>query len=80
MRLETIARTGGMSVAAAAGVSRVKSLRPPGYPTSETIPAIAPGAVENPRLLVIASTPSAQASEHPKIPGRFTLSAAADQG
>ena len=78
--METIARNRGISVAAAAGFSRVKSLRPPGYPTSETIPAIAPGAVENSQLLVIASTPSTRASEHPEIPGRFTLSAAADQG
>ena len=54
--METIARNCGTSIDASAGFSRVQSLRPPRYSISETIPAIAPGAVENPRLLVRVST------------------------
>ena len=54
--METIARNRGTSIDASAGFSRVQSLRPPRYPISETVPAIAPGAVENPRFLVIVST------------------------
>jgi hypothetical protein len=53
--METIARIRGRSIEASAAFSRVQSLRSPRYPISETIPAIAPGAAENPRFLVIVS-------------------------
>jgi hypothetical protein len=53
--METIARIRGTSIEASAEFSRVQSLRSPRYPISETIPAIAPGAAEKPRFLVIVS-------------------------
>jgi hypothetical protein len=48
-------RNRGTSIDASAGFHRVQSLWPPRYPTAEAIPAIALGATDSQRFLVIVS-------------------------
>ena len=48
-------RNRGTSIDASAGFHRVQSRWPPRYPTAEAIPAIALGATDSQRFLVIVS-------------------------